>query len=162
MLNFLINSLNFPNHAWGLCFKSYNDFQRRQTLPISPLSNKHERLLHIDFFCEIPMKEGIFDIKLVEVSAMSGCQRYKQPNRRQLGNWGESIKIIHLIGLGIPISNKASLQPSNRSIGINLHRKHPSATNSFLPSRKTYQVQSTIISQGIHLLYHSTTPTRMS
>ena len=134
MPNFSITIVNLPNHARGLCFKPYKDFRKRQTLPISP-SNKPGRLLHINFFCKIPMRKDIFNIKLVEVSTMSGCQRYKQSNRSQLGNRGEGIRIIHFIGLGIPFSNKADFQPSNQSIKINLHCKHPSTTNGFLPIR---------------------------
>ena len=71
----------------------------------------------------------------VEVPAMNCYQRYKQPNRSQLGHQRESIRIIHPISLGIPFSNKAGFQPSNGSIRINLLCKHPMTTNDFLPSR---------------------------
>ena len=91
----------------------------------SPPEQQTRRLLHINLLCKISMKKGILNVKLMEVPTMSGCQRYKQSNGGQLGNQGKGIKIIHPISLGIPLSNKTGLQPSNGSIGINLHCKTP-------------------------------------
>ena len=81
------------------------------------------------------MKTDILNIKLVEIPIINGSQGNKKPNICHLSNKGKSVEIVHVIGLGIPISNKADFQPSNGSIGINLHCKHSTTTNGFLPGR---------------------------
>ena len=108
------------------------------------------------------MKKDILNIKLVEIPNISGNHINKKLNKCHLSKRGRSVRIVHAIGLSIPFSNKAGFQPSNGSIEINLHCEHPTTTNGFLPSRLTNQVPSTIVSQSIHLLYHSAMPTRVS
>ena len=81
------------------------------------------------------MKKDILNIKLVEIPIISGSQGNKKSNICHLSNMGKSVGIVHAIGLGMPFSNKADFQPSNGSIGINFHCKHPTMTNGFLPSR---------------------------
>ena len=81
------------------------------------------------------MKKDILNIKLVEISIIGGSQENINPNRCHLSNRGKSVGIVHALGLGIPFSNKADFQPSNGSSGINLHCKHSTITNDFLPNR---------------------------
>ena len=81
------------------------------------------------------MKKDIFNIKLVEIPIISGCQGNKKSNICHLRKMGKGVKIVHTIGLGIPFSNKEDFQPINGSIGINLHFEHPTTTNGFLPNR---------------------------
>ena len=81
------------------------------------------------------MKKDILNIKLVEIPIIGGSQESKKPNICHLSNRGKSVKIVNAIGLGIPFGNKAGFQSSNGSIEINLHCKHPTTTNDFLPSR---------------------------
>ena len=80
------------------------------------------------------MKKDILNIKLMEIPIISGSQG-KKSNICHLSNRGKSVGIVHAIGLGIPFSNKVGFQPSNRSIGINLHYKYLTKTNEFLLSR---------------------------
>ena len=98
-----------------------------------PLCNKPWRLLHIHLLLKVAMKKNIFNIKLVDIVIISGRQGNKNPYIH-LSNRGKSVKIIHVIGLGIPFSNKVGFQPSNGSIRINHHCKHPATTNGFLLS----------------------------
>ena len=81
------------------------------------------------------MKKIILNIKLVEIPIIGGSQGNKKSNRCHLSNRGKSVGIVHAIGLGITFGNKADFQSSNGSIGINLHCKHLTETNGFLPSR---------------------------
>ena len=81
------------------------------------------------------MKKDILNIKLVEILIISGSQGNKKPSGCHLSNRGKGVRIVHAIGLGIPFSNKVGFQPSNGSIGINLHCEHQTETNGFLPSR---------------------------
>ena len=81
------------------------------------------------------MKKDILNLKVVEILIISGSLGNKKPNRCHLSNNGKSVEIVHVIGLGIPFSNKVGFQPSNGSIGINLHCEHLTTTNGFLPSR---------------------------
>ena len=71
------------------------------------------------------MKKVIFNIKLVEIPIIIDRQGNKQSNKCHLSNKGKGVGIVHTIGLGIPISNKAGFQSSNGSIGINLSLKTP-------------------------------------
>ena len=135
MANSSMAWLNLPNHACGLYFKPYKDFRRRQTLPYLPLSNKPWRLLYIHLLLKVAMKKDILNIKLVEIPIIIGSQRNKKPNICHLSNRGKSVGIVHTIGLGIPFNNKVGFQPSNGSIGINLHYEYPTTTNCFLHSR---------------------------
>ena len=116
-------------------------FQTIQRLPKTknplylPLSNKHWRLLHIHLLLNVAMKKSILNIKPVEIPIISGSEGNKKTNICDLRNKGKSVGIVHAIGLSIPLSNKAGFQSSNGSIEINLHCKHPMATNGFLPNR---------------------------
>ena len=81
------------------------------------------------------MKKDILNIKLVEIPIRGGNQGNKKSNICHLSNRGKSVGIVHAVGLGIPFGNKAGFQPSNGSIEINLHCKHSTTINGFLPSR---------------------------
>ena len=129
---------------------------------LSPLKQQTQEVASYTPPSEGRHEEGILNIKLVEIPIISGSQGNKKPNRCHLSNRGKSVRIVQAIGLGIPFRNKADFQSSNGCIEINLHCEHPMETNGFLPSRKTDQVLSTIVSQDIHLLYHSIMPTRVS
>ena len=52
------------------------------------------------------MKKDILNIKLVEILIIGGSQGNKKPNICHLSNRGKSVSIVHVIGLGIPFSNK--------------------------------------------------------
>ena len=105
--------------TWTL-FQTIQRLLKTTNPPYLPLSNKPWRLLHIHLL-----------MKLI----ISGSQGNKKPNRFNLSNRGKSFGIVHAIGLGILFSNKASFQPSNGSIRINLHYEHPTTTNDFIPNR---------------------------
>ena len=81
------------------------------------------------------MKNNILNIKLVEIPIVSGSQGNKKPNGCHLSNRGKSVKIVHAIGLSVPLSHKSRFQTSNGTIGINFNCKNLAAFDDFFPSK---------------------------
>ena len=62
---------------------------------------------------KVAIKKDILNIKLLEIPIISGNQGNKKLNRCHLSNRGKGVRIVHAIGICLPLSHKSDFQSSN-------------------------------------------------
>ena len=110
---FLKGLAEFTKPRTGTLFQTIQRLSKTTNFPYLPLSNKPWRLLHIHLLLKVAMKKDILNIKLVEILMISSSQGNKKQNICHLSNLGKSVRIVHTIGLSVPLSQKSCFQSSN-------------------------------------------------
>jgi hypothetical protein len=86
----------------------------------------------INFFLKISIQEGIFNIKLRDMSLTNWSNYNKSINNSYFCNRGKCLLIIHIIMLRVSLCNQPSFVSLNRPIKISLDLIHLTTTNNTL------------------------------
>ena len=125
------------------------------------MSNKIRRLLHINLFDKITMKEDVLDIQLKKGPMLYSSHRKKQANRDNLRYRRKSIIIVRAIWLSLPRGNQTGLKPINLAIRSHIHCINPTTIIGRLSRRKSDKVSCAIGVKNIYFLSHCLFPARM-
>ena len=101
---------------------------------------KSRRLFHIDFFMQVPMEEGRFNIHLMDFLFERGSKGKKKAVRVHFGNRGEGFSIVNSFNLWKTLRNKANFMLINFSIWSKLGSVNPFASNKFSSLWKRYKI----------------------
>ena len=89
--------------------------------------------LHIDLIHEEPIEKGIIDIKLVNSLLEIECNAKHSTNGNGIYHKTKILMKINARLLVKALSNKMSIIPCNRAIGILFDAKHPFVAHYILP-----------------------------
>jgi len=96
---------------------------------------KHQERRHINFFLKISIQEGIFNIKLRNMSLTNRSYGNKSTNSSYFCNRGKYLLIIHTILLRVSFCNQPNFISLNKPIKTNLDLIHLTTTNNTLVKR---------------------------
>ena len=89
--------------------------------------------LHVDFFFEVGVEVGGFDVHLMDFKILLGCEREDGAERGKFGDGSKRLVEVDALDLGKTLSDDPSLIFLNASVGATLDAENPFASDN-LPS----------------------------
>jgi hypothetical protein len=88
--------------------------------------------LHIDFFLEMSIEVSSFDIHLVDLKVVLGCECKDSMKGGKFGDRGKRLVEVNALDLGETLGDNLSFIFLNTSVRATLDMEHPFASNDLL------------------------------